>query len=150
MSGFGRQGFWLTGVAALLLFNGAAQAQAQAQPQLQQIADDAALAAARVLGSGGLPAAAAAAAEQSAASFPGIAAQVSTSPVGLAISVRLATDFAKNVAVSTARYLPPDQPALWSWASRQRFAVKPLPVIVGASCLQDCDRSNSSTNVKEN
>lgn len=124
---------WLAAVvAALSLLSG----PAQAQTRLQQIADDAALAAVQVLAAGGETADAIAAAQQTVASIPGMAAQVSASPADLVVTVNLSG--AEKTASGTARYLPPDQPANWSWASHQRFAVKPLPFMVGSTCLRDC------------
>ena len=129
-------------VAAVLLFSGQAQAQfsgqAQAQSRLQQLADEAALAAVQIWGAGGTSNDAVAAAQQKAAT-PGIETRVSASSTELAVTVKMSTADAKAPAVSsTARYLPPDQPPKWSWASRQRFAVKPSPVMVGSSCTTDC------------
>lgn len=116
----------------------ALSAPAQAQTRLQQIADDAALAAVQVLAAGGGTADAIAAARQTATAIPGAAAQVSASAANLVVTVKLSAADARTAASSSARYLPPDQPATWSWASRQRFAVKTSPVIVGSSCWRDC------------
>lgn len=113
--------------------------QAQAQSSLQQIADDAALAAVQVLAAGGGAADAAAAAQETVAAKPGFAVQVNASPSDLVVTVNLSSADARAAASSTARYLPPDQPATWSWASRQRFAVKPVPFMVGSACLRDCE-----------
>jgi Flp pilus assembly protein TadG len=121
-------------VAAVVLFSGVAQAQTR----LQQIADEAALTAVQVLGSGGAPADAAAAAEQAVAAVPGVAAQTTTSADKLSATVTVSKAGAKAPAVSTARYLPPDQPANWTWASRQRFAFEYAPVVVGSYCWRDC------------
>jgi Flp pilus assembly protein TadG len=134
MSGLRLQSARLIAVAALLLLSGAAQAQTR----LQQIADEAALAAVQVLGSGGQAADAAAAAEQAVAANAGVAAQTTASPDKLSATVIVSQPGAKAPAVSTARYLPPDQPANWSWASRQRFAFEPSPVVVGSYCWRDC------------
>ena len=123
-------------VAAVLLFGG--QAQAQSRLQLQQVADEAALAAVQILGAGGTSNDAVAAAQQMAAT-PGMETQVSASSAELAVTVKMSAADAKAPAVTgTARYIPPDQPPKWSWASRQRFAVKPSPVMVGSSCTTDC------------
>lgn len=127
---------WLAAVvAAISLLSG----PAQAQTRLQRIADDAALAAVQVLAAGGETADAIAAAQQTVASIPGMAAQVSASPADLVVTVKLSGADEKTAASGTARYLSPDQPANWSWASRQRFAVKPLPFMVGSTCLRDCE-----------
>ncbi|MEA2987166.1 MAG: hypothetical protein QOD94_3420 [Alphaproteobacteria bacterium] len=120
-------------VAAVLLFSG----QAQAQSQMQQVADEAALAAVQILGAGGTSNDAVAAAQQIAA--PGMKSEVSASSAELAVTVKLSAADTKAPAVSsTARYLPPDQPPKWSWASRQRFAVKPAPVMIGSFCAANC------------
>ena len=121
-------------VAAVLLFSG----QAQAQSRLQQVADEAALAAVEILGSGGTSNDAVAAAQQLAAT-PGMETEVTASSAELAVTVKVsATDTKAPAVSSTAHYLPPDQPAKWSWASRQRFAVKPTSVMVGSSCAANC------------
>jgi len=135
MSGFGSYGLRLSAVIAALLFSGAAQAE----NRLQQVADEAALVAVQILGSGGEPADAAAVAEQAVAAKPGMAAQATASSDRLSVTVTVSAAGAKAPAVSTARYLPPDQPADWSWASRQRFAVQSLPVVVGSYCWRDCE-----------
>jgi hypothetical protein len=131
----GVKSFWL---AALVAASLALSGQAEAQTGLQQVADDAALAAVQVLAAGGGKADALAVAQQTVAAIPGTAAQVTASPSDLVITVKLSAADAKTAASSTARYLPPDQPAAWSWASRQRFAVKYSPVVVGSTCLRDC------------
>ena len=121
-------------VAAVLLFSGAAQAQSR----LQQVADEAALAAVQVLGAGGTSDDAVAAAQQMAAT-QGVETEVSASSSELVVTVKMSAADAKAPAVSsTARYLPPDQPPKWSWASRQRFAVNPSSVMIGSSCVTDC------------
>jgi hypothetical protein len=135
MSDFVSQSLWAVALAAVLLLGG----QAQAQTPLQQAADDAALAAVQVLAAGGGMADAVAVAQQTAAAFPGMAAQVNASPADLVVTVKLSD--AKTAASSTARYLPPEQPATWAWASRQRFAVKSSPVMLGSTCLRDCERN---------
>lgn len=135
MSGLSSQVFRLSALAAVLLFSGPAQAQSR----LQQIADDAALAAAQVLGSGAGPEAAVAVAQQTIASVSGVAGEVTMSLGDNAITVKVLQPTEKADAVSTARYVPPEQPAVWSWASRQRFAVKSSPVVVGSNCPQGCD-----------
>ena len=121
-------------LAAVLLFSG----QAQAQSRLQQVADEAALAAVQILGAGGTSNDAVAAAQQIAAA-PGMKSEVSASSAELAVTVKVSAADTKAPAVSsTARYLPPDQPPKWSWASRQRFAVKPAPVMIGSFCAANC------------
>src|SRR3954453_22482717 len=127
MSGISAHGVRLSAVVAVLLFGGTAQAQTR----LQQIADEAALAAVQVLGSGGQPADAAAAAGQAVAANPGVAAQTTASSDNLSATVTVSAAGAKAAAVSTARYMPPDQPANWTWASPQRFVLKHAPVMVG-------------------
>jgi hypothetical protein len=133
MSGLRLLSVRLAAAVAVLLLSGVAQAQTR----LQQIADEAALAAVQVLGSGGAPADAAAAAEQAVAANPGVAAQTTASSDKLSATVVVSGPGAKAGAVSTARYLPPDQPANWAWASRQRFAFD-RPVMVGSYCWRDC------------
>ena len=137
MSGFSSYGLWLSAVIAALLFSGAAQAE----NRLQQVADEAALVAVQILGSGGQPADAAAVAEQAVAATPGMAAQATVSSNDLSVTVTVSAAGAKAPAVSTARYLPPDQPADWTWASRQRFAVQSVPLVIGSYCWRDCDSS---------
>lgn len=136
MCGLSSHSVRIYAVVAALLFSGAAQAQTR----LQQIADEAALTAVQVLASGGEPANAAAAAEQAVAANPGVAAQTNASSNNLSVTVNVSAG-AKSAAVSSARYLPPDQPANWTWASRQRFAVQPSPVVVGSYCWRDCERN---------
>jgi len=136
MLGFG---FRLSAVVAAMLILGA---QAKPQLRLQQVAQEAALAGVQVLGTGGGEADAVNAARQVAATLPNVMAEVNTSPADLVVTVKLSANDAKaktEAAVSTARYLPPDQPAAWSWASRQRFALKASPVILGSACPQGCD-----------
>lgn len=136
MSPFGSQSIRLAGVLALVLLGGAAQSQSH----LQSVADDAALAAAQVLGAGGGAHQAALAAHQTlAVSASDTANEVSAAPNGKAVTVKVSQPASKTEAVSTVRYVPPDQPATWHWASRQRFVVKASPVVVGSSCAQDCD-----------
>ena len=137
MSGFSSYGLRLSAVIAVLLFSGAAQAE----PRLQRVADEAALVAVQILGSGGDPADAAAVAEQAVAATPGMAARASADSDGLSVTVTVSAAGAKAPAVSTARYLPPDQPADWIWKSRQRFAVQSSPVVIGSYCWRDCDSS---------
>lgn len=132
------QRFPLTAIAAAVLI---LSGPAEAQTRLQEIADDAALAAVQVLAAGGGTADAIAAAQQTVASIPGTAAQVSASPADLVVTVTLSAAEARTTASGSARYLPPDQPAAWSWASRQRFAVKTSPFMVGSTCQRDCDRN---------
>jgi hypothetical protein len=141
MSGFASQSFRLGAVAAALLLLIQQGQAANSQSQLQQIADEAALAAVQILGANGGPADAVEAAKQTVAAVPGVAAEVTASVTGFVVTVKLSPidSKAKTAAItSTAHYLPPDQPATWSWASRQRFAVKPSPVVVGSTCMRDC------------
>ena len=122
-------------VGAVLLLCGEAQAQAR----LQQIADEAALAAVQILGAGGTSNDAVAAAQQLAATA-GVKSEASASPGELAVTVKVSAADPKAPAVSsTAHYLPPDQPPLWTWAARQRFAVKPSSVLMGSFCVRDCE-----------
>lgn len=116
-------------------------AQAKPQSRLQQIADEAALAGVQVLAAQGREAEAVEAASQTAA-VPGVTVEVNASSADLVVTVKLSTtDSTPKMAsaVGTARYLPPDQPAVWSWASRQRFALKASPVVIGSTCPQGCE-----------
>jgi len=123
------------GIVAVLLFSG----QAQAQSPLQQIADEAALTAVQVLGAGGTSSDAVAAAQQLPATL-GMKTEVGPSSVNLTVTVKVSAADTKAPAVSsTARYQAPDHTPQWTWASRQRFAVKASPVMVGSSCLRDCE-----------
>jgi len=132
---FNYRGLRLGFVAAALIFSG----QAQAQSQLQQIADEAALVAVQVLGAGGTSGDAVAAAQQLPATL-GMKTEVSASSANLTVTVNVSAADTKAPAVSsTARYQAPDHTSQWTWASRQRFAVKPSPVMVGSSCLRDCE-----------
>jgi len=132
---FNYRGLRLGFVAAALIFSG----QAQAQSQLQQIADEAALAAVQVLGAGGTSGDAVAAAQQLPATLA-MKTEVSASSANLTVTVKVSAADTKAPAVSsTARYQAPDHTSQWTWASRQRFAVKPSPVMVGSSCLRDCE-----------
>ena len=141
MLGLVSQNFRISAVVAgLLLFAAPAQAETPL-PRLQEIADEAALAAVQILGTSGQQADAVAAAKQTVAVVPGVAAEVTASAADLVVTVTLSpTDAnAKTAAITaTARYLPPSQPATWSWAARQRFAVNPSPVIFGSTCTRDC------------
>lgn len=123
--------------AAVLTLSG----PAEAQTRLQQIADDAALAAVQVLAAGGGTAEAISVAQRTVAAIPGTAAHVSASPADLVVTVTLSGADAKAAVSGSARYMPPDQPATWSWASRQRFAVKTSPFMVGSACQRDCERN---------
>jgi len=127
--------FRLFALLSVLICSGTAQAQTR----LQQIADEAALAAAQVLSSGGQAVDAAAAAQQTLAANPDVNAQVGASSGDRPATISVSAAKDKAAATSTARYLPPDQPANWAWTSRQRFVVKPSPVVVGSSCAPDCE-----------
>ena len=119
--------------AALLASSGA-----QADSRMQRAADEAALAAVQVLAAGGVTADAIAIAQQTAAAIPGVSVEVTASP-DLIVRVKLSALNAKDTANSTARYVPPDLPATFAWASRQRFVTKPSPFTVGSACVRDCD-----------
>ena len=136
MSGFGSQSVRLIAVLTLVLLGGAAQSQSR----LQNVADDAALAAAQVLGAGGGTHEAALAAHQNlAASASGVASEVTAAPSGKIVTVKVSQPRSKAEAVSTVRYVPPEQPATWQWAARQRFVLNTSPMIVGSVCPQGCD-----------
>jgi hypothetical protein len=136
------QAFRLFGVTAFALYAGLAQAQSlrQPEPPLQQVADEAALAAVQVLGEGGSSHQAVAVAQQKVAESSGLSAQVKPSPGKNTVTVKIppATD-KKEPTVSTARYIAPEQPAHWAWATRQRFVAKVSPVVVGSTCVRNCD-----------
>jgi hypothetical protein len=126
--------------AALLSLSGQAQAQSSSSPSLQQVADEAALAAVQTLAAGGTRANAIVVAQQTAAAVPGLRPQVIASPDDLVVKVKLPAANATTAPItSTARYLPPEQRSDWSWASRERFALKSSPVVMGAYCLRDCE-----------
>ena len=136
MSGFRAPAFRVFSVAAFALCAGLAQAQS---PPLQQVADEAALAAVQVLGAGGSPDQVVAVAQEKVAAF-GLSAQVEPSPGEAKVTVRIAPPKSKKeVIVGAARYIAPEQAPQWAWAGRQRFAVKPAPVVVGSRCLLNCD-----------
>jgi hypothetical protein len=134
MSGLAMKSTKLFAVAAVLISCGPVQADLR----IQQIADEAALAAVQVLAAGGQTDDAIAIARQTAARIPGVAAEITASP-DLVVRVKLAALDSEMTASSTARYRPPDQPANFAWASRQRFVVKPSPFIVGSACVRDCE-----------
>lgn len=142
MVGFGLHSLSFGGALTLLLVS----APVPAQSPLQHVADKAALAAVDVLRAGGDAHEASAAAQQMIANS-GAKGEVKASPEVRTVTVKVlqpstdAQPAAKTPAVSTARYVPPEQPANWQWAARQRFALKPMPVVVGAACMQGCDPS---------
>jgi hypothetical protein len=123
--------------AALLLLS----AQMPLSRHLQRTADEAALAAVEILGTGGSESDAREQAQQIVSAQSGLAAEVNISPSSLSATVKLSAVEAKKAVTSNARYLPADKPADFAWASRQRFAVKRAPVVLGASCVEDCDRN---------
>jgi Flp pilus assembly protein TadG len=132
--------FRLFAVAGAMLFlSGQAHAQSQS---LQHVADEAALAAVQTLARGGSRADAIVTAQQAAAAVPGLRPEVTASAEDQTVTVTLPQTHAVTLPVSsTARYLPPDQPAVFAWAARQRFSVKSDPVVVGSFCVRDCDRN---------
>jgi hypothetical protein len=129
--------FRLPALAAVVLLVGG---QMPLTRHLQRTADEAALAAVEVLGTGGSESDARAQAQQIIAANPGLIAEVNVSPATLSATVKVSKAEATKAVTSNARYLPPDQPAEFAWGSRQRFAVKRAPVVLGASCVEDCDR----------
>jgi Flp pilus assembly protein TadG len=138
MSAFASHTFRLLAViAALFLFTSQGQA-ASAQARLQQVADEAALAAVQVLGANNAQTEAVEAARQIISPISGVTAEVAISATDLVATVKLSAADATTLVTSTARYVPPEQPATWSWASRQRFAFKPPAVIFGSNCIGDC------------
>lgn len=127
--------------AGVMLWAGLPQVQAVRQAielRSQSAADQAALAAVQVLATGGGADEAAAVAQARVASTSGLPAQVKPSQGNTAVTVRIPAAADTDAAfVSTAHYLPPEQPTQWNW--RQRFAVKAAPVIVGSSCVRNCE-----------
>ena len=134
MSGFVTNAIRFFALAAAL----SASSGAQAESRMQRAADEAALAAVQVLAAGGATADAIAIAQQTAAAIPGVSAEVTASP-DLVVRVKLSALNARDTANSTARYVPPDQPATFAWASRQRFVAKPSSFTVGSACVRDCE-----------
>jgi hypothetical protein len=137
MSMLSLKSFRLPALAAVVLLVGG---QMPMTRHLQQTADEAALAAVEVLGNGGSESDARAQAQQIVAAKPGLVAGVTISPSTLSATVKLSAAEPNKAVTSNARYVPADQPADFAWASRQRFAVKRAPVVLGASCVEDCDR----------
>jgi hypothetical protein len=133
MAGLAMKSTKLFAVAAILMSCGPVQADLR----MQQIADEAALAAVQVLAAGGKTDEAIAIARQTAARIPGVAADITASP-DFVVRVNLAALDSEMAASSTARYRPADQPANFAWAARQRFVVKPSPFVVGSTCVGDC------------
>jgi hypothetical protein len=132
------QALRLFAVAAFTLCaGGLAQAQSlrQPEPPLQQVADEAALKAVQVLGIGGNSEQAVAVAQEAVASASGLSAQVRPSSDKSKVTVKITLSAeSKETIVGTARYIPPEQPPQWAWATRQRFVAKSSPVIVGSNC----------------
>lgn len=128
--------------AAVLTFTAMAGGS-DPQLRLQQIADQAALAGAVTLGTTEASseqdrrADALEATKQILDTIPAVKGEIVASLQDLTVTVKLAA--AEAQTSSTARYTPPDQSADWSWASRQRFAFKRAPVMVGSTCVQGCD-----------
>ncbi len=130
----------LLGVAALVLTTRAGAADSQAR--LQAVADQAALVGATTLGTSeasteaGRRAEAIRASKEVLGTLP-VRAEVAATIEDLTVTIRLPGN---AQVISTARYLPPDQPADWAWAGRQHFALKRAPVVLGSTCTQSCDR----------
>jgi hypothetical protein len=132
-------------LAAATLALTAVTAHAEAtntQSQLQQLADNAALAGVATLGTSDAQTEAdrredaIKATKQSIGNIPGVDGQITASVLDLTVTVKLSvTDTPRNAAsktlevASTARYVAPDQAANWSWASRQHFAAGQPPVV---------------------
>ncbi len=129
----------LLGVAALVMTTRAGASDLQAR--LQAVADQAALAGVTALGTSeasteaGRRAEAIRASKEILRALP-VRGEVAASIEDLTVTIRLPGN---AQVTSTARYLPPDQPADWAWAGRQHFAWKQPPVVVGSVCGQDCD-----------
>jgi hypothetical protein len=138
----------LGALAAAAVSSTAYTAQAGAsslQAQLQQLADNAALAGVNTLGTTEAQTdadrreAAIKATKQSIGGIAGVDGQITASVADLTVTVQLSmTDSANTTqkpigVASTARYVAPDQAANWSWASRQHFAAGRPPVVAGLS-----------------
>ena len=125
---------------ALLVLIAPAHA-AGSQAQMQEQADRAALAAVNMLGTSDAASAtkqrdAVDAAQRMLAAIPGVTKDVSASVEKLTVTIRLSSKAFE--VVSTARYVAPDQPAEWAWASRQHFAANRAPVLIGSNCEYTC------------
>jgi hypothetical protein len=129
-----------TATLALLVFT--SQVNAASLQQLQQLADNAALAGVNTLGTSEARAEAdrrenaIQATKQMIAAIPGVEGQITASVQNLTVTVKLSSKTGE--VASTARYVAPDQPSNWAWASRQHFAVGRTPVVVGSTCVQGC------------
>jgi hypothetical protein len=138
---------------ALMAFTAQADA-ASLQMQLQQVADNAALAGVNTLGNSAARTEAEKreeaikATKKVIAEIPGVDGQITASVQDMTMTVKLAATetlpayFGANVktlaVTSSARYVAPEQPTNWAWASKQHFAVGQTPVVVGSACVQNC------------
>lgn len=128
-------------ILAWMAFTGQANA-ASLQAQMQQLADNAALAGVSTLGTSEARTEAdrredaIKATKQVIADIPAVEGQITASVQNLTVTVKLSS---RAFAVaSTARYVPPEQPSNWAWASRQHFAVVRPAVVVGSTCSPGC------------
>ncbi len=124
-----------------------AQASAAGLQQMQQLADNAALAGVNTLGTSEARSEAVRredainATKQLLADIPGVAGQITASVSDLTVTVKLSVTESPRAGAksktfevaSTARYVAPDQAASWSWASRQHFAAGRPPVVADAA-----------------
>lgn len=115
---------------------------AESQTRLQEIADQAALTGAVSLGTSDASSEAGRRAEAIKASKEILNAvplrrEIIASVQDLTVTIKLSASDAQ--VTSTAHYVPPDQPANWAWAGRQHFALKRAPIVVGSTCLRNCD-----------
>jgi hypothetical protein len=129
-------------VTALGLTAITAQADATSpQARLQQLADNAALAGVTTLATSDARSEAerrddaVKATHRLIRNIPGVDRQIAASISDLTVTVKLSlkSDSKPLEVASTARYVAPDQPANWSWASRQHFAAGPPPVVAAIS-----------------
>jgi hypothetical protein len=145
--------FSAIGGTVLTLMVSAAPA-ASLKTQIQQIADNAALVGVNAMGTSAARSEAdrreeaIKATKQVIAEIPGVEGQITASVQDMTMTVKLAVAeslpayfgaSAKTLAVtSTARYVAAEQPSTWAWASKQHFAVRKTPVVVGSSCVGGC------------
>jgi hypothetical protein len=107
---------------------------ASLQAQMQELADNTALAGVNALGTSDAQADTAKHAEaihatqRVLAGAPGVEGEITASVQKHTVTVKLSSQ-AMQVA-STARYVAPEQPSNFAWASRQHFAVNRPPVVV--------------------
>lgn len=143
MTGFCSRGLRVVAaLAALIVLGGQSRA---ADTSFQRIADEAALAAVQTLAANtGLDPAtrraeAVKAARKLITQIPGVAVEIDASVADMTAVVKLSVAGINKPAVGLARYIASEQPTVFAWATRQHFAFKPSPVVVGSRCPQGCD-----------